>query len=154
MARIKSEPNNWWNVRDVADLYARYFNEARLRRAENAILAPLGLDKGSFIGRQRELDPQLVQTLAAELRSFNAPDVETIFVGIDTTGAHVYVAYNSEISCLDAVGFAAIGYGARHASSELMFAKHTNQRPLPETFLLVYSAKEKGRSGTRRRHRH
>ncbi|MBV9732655.1 MAG: hypothetical protein JO275_07735, partial [Verrucomicrobia bacterium] len=45
VARIKSEPKNWWKVSDVAELYVRYFNEAKLRRAETEILAPLGLNR-------------------------------------------------------------------------------------------------------------
>jgi hypothetical protein len=31
-ARIKFDPKNWWNVRDVADLYVRYYNKAKLKR--------------------------------------------------------------------------------------------------------------------------
>jgi hypothetical protein len=143
MMRIKSEPSNWWGVRDVADLYAHYFNEAKFKRAEKEILAPFGLNRDSFISRQRELDPELTQKLASELKRFTPPEVETIFAGNDVTGAHIYVGYNSEVHCLDAVGFAAIGSGSRHANSELMFAKHTIHRPFAETLLLVYSAKKR-----------
>ena len=39
------------------------------------------------------------------------PKVETIFTGADPTGAHIYVADNGHISCLDTIGFAAIGVG-------------------------------------------
>ena|SRR5271166_2577045 len=59
------------------------------------------------------------------------------------TGAHIYAAYNSDITCLDAIGFAAIGIGSRHANSEFMFAKHTIQRALPETLRLLHWAKKR-----------
>ena len=142
-SRIQTEPKNWWNVRDIADLYAHHYNLARLKRAENEILAPLGLNRESFLARQPGLDRELVHRLANDLRNYTAPAVEAIFAGIDLTGAHIFVAYNSDISCLDLIGFAAVGIGSRHANSEFMFAKHTRQRPLPETLLLVYSAKKR-----------
>jgi hypothetical protein len=143
IARINAEPKKWLNVRDVADWYARSYNEAKLKRAENAILAPLGLSRDSFITRQHELDSDLIRKLATELKNFDAPDVETIFAGFDTWGPHIYVAYNSQVNCLDPIGFAAIGIGCRHANSQLMFSRHTSDRPFPETLLLIYSAKKR-----------
>jgi hypothetical protein len=58
--RIKAEPKTWLSVRDVVDWYARSYSNAKLKRAENAILAPLGLNHDSFISRQHELDSDLV----------------------------------------------------------------------------------------------
>ena len=59
-ARITAEPKNWWKVEDVADLYSRYCKKARLKIAENGILAPLGLDHEAFIVRQKQMDSDLV----------------------------------------------------------------------------------------------
>src|SRR5258708_25020382 len=47
-SRVQTQPDNWWNVSDVADLYSRYYNQARSRRSENAILTPLGLTGASY----------------------------------------------------------------------------------------------------------
>jgi hypothetical protein len=148
-ARVESEPGNWWKVRDVADLYAHFYNLARIRRAENAILAPLGLDVETFTSRQQGLDPGLVRQLANDLTKYKAPTVEVIICGNDFSGPgpqpvpHIYSAYNSNVSCQDSVGFVAIGMGAGHADSHLMFAGHTTRRPFPETLLRVYSAKKR-----------
>lgn len=43
----------------------------------------------------------------------------------------------------DSIGFAAIGVGRGHASSQFMFAAHTRFRPGPETLLLAFSAKKR-----------
>jgi hypothetical protein len=146
--RIRAEPNNWWAVRDVAHLYRRYFNEARLRRSETTVLAPLGLDRSTYISEQRKLSPSLARSLADKLIYFDMPGVEAIFAGVDTTGpappnAHIYVARGAEITCHDMIGFAAIGVGMRHASSQMMFAGHTGNAELPETLLLTYRAKKR-----------
>ncbi len=141
--RIQIEPNNWWLVRDVANLYSRHYEAARAARAENAVLAPLGLNHNTYMQRQREMAPELVMETADRLQQFEIATVQATISGIDSTGAHIYVLHNSEVMCQDQVGFAAIGVGGNHAASEFMFAQHTRFRPFPETWLLTYSAKKR-----------
>lgn len=141
--RVEAEPQNWWTVVDITELYRKYYNAAKLLRSEQAVLAPLGLTHETFIQKQREMEPSLVKSLATELINFETPVVQTIFAGADPTGTHLYVAHNGEITCHDGVGFAAIGAGYWHADSQLMFAGHTRTKPFPETLLLVYSAKKR-----------
>lgn len=141
--RIQAEPKNWWNIRDVAELYNEYYKEAKLKRAEGAILFPLGLDRNTFIGRQKEMDSQLIRQLATELINFAPPPISAIFAGVDSSGPHIYIAEDENIRCQDQVGFAAIGVGAGHANSQLMFAAHNRWKELPETLLIVYSAKRR-----------
>lgn len=139
--RVQDEPDNWWNVGDVASLYSEAYNRARLKRAANKVLAPLGLNAGTFLQWQQQMDPALLLQLASDMKSFYSPQTSVIFAGIDPTGPHVYVANNSDITCKDYVGFAAIGAGDWHANSQFMFNGHTVKRPFPETLLLTYSAK-------------
>lgn len=141
--RIKADPTQWLNIRDIADLYAAYYNQARLKRAENTILAPLGLTNETFINRQQQMNSKLVNQIATELLNFSCPDVQAIIAGVDSTGTHIYVVNNSDVRCHNAIGFASIGVGAWHANSQFMFAGHTRSRPLPETLWLTYSAKRR-----------
>lgn len=141
--RIDSEPQKWWNVSDIAELYSQHYNKVRFKKAERAILAPLGLDGDTFIARQREMEPSLVRQITEELINFDTPFTSTIFAGIDSGGPHIYVANCSNITCQDNVGFASIGVGVWHASSQLMFSGHTRLKPFPETLLTVYSAKKR-----------
>lgn len=142
-ARIKTEPTNWWNVADVAGLYNQYYADARFKRAERDILFPLGLNRNTFISRQKEMDPKLVSQLATELINFVPPSISAIFTGVDNTGPHIYIAENGSINCQDLVGFSAIGVGAWHANSQIMFAGHDRWKLVPETLLLAYSAKKR-----------
>jgi hypothetical protein len=71
------------------------------------------------------------------------PAIEAIVSGVDGIGAHIYVVNNSEVTCRDAIGFAAIGAGYWHANSQFMFAGHNRNRPLAETLLLTYAAKRR-----------
>jgi hypothetical protein len=142
-SRVQAEPENWWAVKDVAELYSRHYGEVRVKRSGRMLLSPLGLDHGTFITRQREMSEALVRQLATEMINFTLPDVETIFTGIDSEGAHIYVAHGANVECMDNIGFAAIGIGRWHANSQFMFAQHNKSNPFPETLLLTYAAKKR-----------
>lgn len=140
-ARVELEPNNWWLVRDVADLYAKHYRRIRNKRAESHILSPLGLDPDSYIKRQRELEPSIAEQVARRLTNFELPSTEAIITGSDPTGVHIYVASRGSMYCAEGVGFAAIGIGGWHATSQLMFAGHTKFHESPGTAYLLYAAK-------------
>jgi len=142
-ARIVKEPSNWWRVGEAADLYVKHYNAIKNRRAANAILSPLGLTHESFITNQSSMDSSLVNDLAKELLNFELPSVSAIFAGTDPTGTHIYAIYDNETNCVDNVGFAAIGIGSRHATSQFMFARHAWNSPFADTLLLTYYAKRK-----------
>lgn len=140
---LKTSQVIWWLVQDVADLYSHYYSEAKVNRAETAILAPLGLNRATFIERQQQMSSSLVNQLAHQMVNYELPAVEAIITGADPTGPHIYVAENSEISCEDMVGFASIGVGRWHANSQFMFAGHTRNSSLTRTAYLTFSAKRR-----------
>lgn len=141
--RVQREPTNWWQVSEAAELYVKYYNFVRIKRAENAILSPLHLDRNSFLANQKPMSAQLVNDLAKELLNFDIPEVSAIIAGLDLYGAHIYIVHNNEANCVDNVSFAAIGIGSRHASSQFMFARHAWNSPFPDTLLLTHFAKKK-----------
>jgi hypothetical protein len=141
--RIEKDPTNWWKLSDVAHLYRYYYDTERVREAESSILVPLGLTAESFISRQDEMSEEFLRTTSNKLLSHTVNDLQVIICGLDSEGPHIYVFDNGEISCRDGVGFAAIGAGEWHASSQLMFAGHTQFSSLATTLLLVYTAKKR-----------
>lgn len=141
--RIKSDPEHWREVKEIADLYTKYYFALRSKRAEKAILAPLGLTNDTFISRQRELSPELVNKIATELLNFSMPDASVIVAGRDETGLHLYVINDGEITCRDRVGFAAIGIGYWHSNSQFMFAGHTARASFSEALTTVFAAKKR-----------
>lgn len=141
--RITQEPQKWVDVGYAAARYVERYKQAKLRRAETAILAPLGLTSETFVKRQKRMSDDLVRDLAKELINFPDLGVEVIITGIDATGAHIFVVENDRVSCKDAVGFAAIGVGYWHANSQLMFWGHTKSKPFPEATYVTYSAKRR-----------
>jgi len=124
--------DRWLNVKEVAEIYAEVYLSERQARAEIDVLRPPGLNFERWIDRQQELDASLVTAIAKELYNFQIPTASAIIAGVDPTGPHIYVVMNSDITCHDKVGFAAIGVGKNHAGSEFMFAGHSRYRLYPE----------------------
>jgi len=136
-------PDHWLTVKKVVEFYVKFFIEERSKMAERAILAPLGLDRASFLNHQKTMDPDLVRRLASGLLDYQAPDCAVIIAGCDPEGSHIYVVDGTNVSAYDDVGFAAIGMGARHANSQFMLARHAWHGSLSDTLLLTYLAKRR-----------
>lgn len=143
--RVAAAPDEWLKVKDVADIYVDCRNAAKRRRAEAAILSPLGLDISSFLDRQGALNTDLANRIAADLINFQVPMVEVIVCGIDRRLGHalpsIHTIHDGAVSCADSVGFAAIGSGARHAESRLMLNRLSYRTPNADALIILRSAK-------------
>ncbi len=141
LAHIRLHPTT--DVGGVADTYGRAFAAFRRKAAERAILAPLGLDVDTFLRRQREMSPDLVRHLESDLHRHRL-EIETIVMGVDTAGAHIYVVHDpGQPARFNSIGFAAVGIGAAHAQSQFMFAGYTRFWPFERALFLTYTAKKR-----------
>ena len=146
---IEREPNDWLHVKDLAYRYRHIRNEIRYRHAEEAILIPLSLTRETFLSRQNELSADFVSDIRRQLINFEMPGVEAIIAGIDPEGirnrpgGHIYTVRDGNVTCHDSLGFAAVGVGSWHASSQFMLAGYSVSFYLAETLLLTYIAKKR-----------
>jgi 20S proteasome alpha/beta subunit len=142
---VKDEPNIWLNVRDVANLYIKHWNEARFRRAEHDVLAPLGLTRKSYLDKIVNFPPAIIDRVMKAMSDARVPGVEVIVAGIDQRfgkpAPSIYHVADGYAMCADQSAFAAIGSGARHAESQMMLAKYSSRTGNGEALLLAYSAK-------------
>ena len=118
-------------VADIARKFGKFRSDLLRQRAENAILRPLGLTSESFLQQQQFMDAQLVDKLATELLNFDVPGIDVIIAGVDER-PQIYVLADGDISCNNAIGFASVGSGSRHAESQFMLARHSWTSPLAE----------------------
>jgi ATP-dependent protease HslVU (ClpYQ) peptidase subunit len=143
--KVEAAPDDWLKVKDVADLYVSYRNAAKRRRAEAAILAPLGLTIDTFMTRQAGMNPEVVARIAGDLVNFPVPSVEVIVCGLDLRLGHalptIHRIDDGSVSCVDSVGFTAIGSGARHATSRLMLTRLSYLTPNADALIILRSAK-------------
>lgn len=132
----------WLTVKQVADLYLLHWNEVKRRRAESALLAPLGLTSATFLCGH-SLDAGVVDRLVNALIGYALPRVEVIVAGMDRTGPHIWAVEDGMTRCEDGVGFASIGAGRRHAESQMMIGKHHPSAELPQALVLAHLAKKR-----------
>jgi 20S proteasome alpha/beta subunit len=138
---IAANPGKAISVEDVARAYSRRYNELKVRRAEQAILAPLGLSAGAFLNG--EVAGELASELMEQMQRFRELGIEAIVGGVDSLGAHIFTLDNGRIYCADRVGFASVGAGYWHANSHLMGINHTATRAFPETLFHTFYAKRR-----------
>lgn len=141
--QIRINPADWLEVGAVAEMIVAERNAVKLRRAEAAVLQPLGLTAQSFLNGHHGLGSDLTKAIATDLVQYQLPATSWIVCGVDEGGAHLYAVYDGHLTCQDQIGFAAIGSGARHAESQFMLAEHASWRTLAQTLLLIYSAKKR-----------
>jgi hypothetical protein len=129
-------------VRDVASMYLDIVNRGKASAATNSVLSPFGLNVDTFISRQREMNDSFVDQVTSAIWRLEL-GASAIFAGIDVTGAHIYRVTEDGLSSEDAIAFAAIGSGRRHAESQLMLANHHRNASISDTLLLTYVAKKR-----------
>jgi hypothetical protein len=132
-----------WEIKEIAEMYAKYYGEVRSKRAERAYLSPLRLTMDEFLDRQQSMDSDTVARLTTEIINFDAGCAQAIVAGIDSTGPHLWVVDNESVSCHDRVGFAAIGAGEWHAKSQFMFAGYGRFISVPRAMRITYGAKKR-----------
>jgi hypothetical protein len=130
-------------VKELASLYADKFTTLRRELAERVHLAPFGLTSASFVSQQKKMSAEFVAD-RSDLLAREVLPVETLIVGVDKDGAHIYHVFDpGHFLCRDRSAFWAIGSGQNQFESEFMPLGYDGSWPLQATILLMYSAKRK-----------
>jgi 20S proteasome alpha/beta subunit len=127
----------------IANLYGKAIQKIRMQLAEDAILAPFGMNTDTFIAQQRDMSQSFVDRITTQLQEFQGPAIEALVIGMDRNQAEIWgVDYQGTIRCYDDVGFNAIGIGAGHASLSLMQIGYTNTWRFADALAATYNAKK------------
>ena len=144
LARAKAAKPPHASVSDAIKSYCSCFAEYVGLRAEREILTKIGLTRADLVG------DKVSYRRAGQLLNLifgyepDVPDqVETIFVGHDAAGSHIWRTFNSTPVCCDVEGFAAIGVGAEHAVSHLGFGGQTPRTDILAATVGAYFAKRR-----------
>ena len=104
---------------------------------------PLGLSTSNFLNNQANLSPSVANRLLELLQKERLAS-QAIIAGTDQTGAHIYIVDDpGEATSYEMEGWAAIGYGERHADLQFISEKFHPGWPFDAAFLLTYLAKKK-----------
>lgn len=145
-AGIAANPEQWWGVQATALLWQKVYLERRMREAEVAYLASYGLTTDTFLARQKEFAESFITKRSSEISGHSLPDVEVIFAGLDSAGAHLYQADGEKVNCYTNRGYAAIGIGAFHARSEFITSRHLTSDSWLRAIYSTFLAKKRAES--------
>lgn len=138
--RRQTGPNS--TIENVADIYGREIQKLKQRHAEDIYLSPFGLNTDTFIAQQKEMASGFIDRLSNQIQEYPGAEVEAIVAGCSDDRAHIYqIDRRGVVSCLDDIGYAAIGIGAWHAKSRFMQSRYTNALYLAPALATAYAAK-------------
>ncbi|HEY7307951.1 MAG TPA: hypothetical protein VH643_01190, partial [Gemmataceae bacterium] len=143
--RAQASSGNITEVAEIAKLYADNYASFRRERAERIHLYPRGLDLGTLVACQNNMNPQLLFELDRLLQDENL-GVGTIICGVDEE-PHIYsISDPGVMTCHDSIGFCAIGFGARQFETLFMYRGYSPFWDWLQALLLMYTAKKRAES--------
>lgn len=124
IAQTKIQNSNT-DAQKVAEIVRDSYREQWVLDIEGALLQRFGLDRKTFINKQKDLDPDLVKSVNNAIGNYNM-DVAIIVAGVDQDGPHIFQIQNpGVISTHDAIGYCCIGSGAQHATFSLIESQYS-----------------------------
>ena len=107
--------NGITNVAGIADIARNAFIRKRLSMIEQYHLTPRGLSLDQYYANQHQLLPGLVQVVDKALMEADL-GVDLILAGWNGSSYSIYaVGDPGAVTCLDAIGYHAVGSGSPHA---------------------------------------
>lgn len=131
------------DVAGIAEAIRESYQEARLTRIIHNELEPRGLSLDDYHDKQQKLLAPLVQLIDNAFKTYN-PRVEFIIAGKDDVAAHIFTVVNpGDVTCNDAIGYAAIGSGAPHAIYSLIEGDYKKSLDKEQVEKIVKDAKKR-----------
>lgn len=119
-----------------------YQNVRRIHVVRNEI-EPRGLTLDTYYQHQQKITPSIVKVIDDALYNWN-PKVSYIIAGKEEGSCHIYNVINpGDYSCVDCVGFTAIGTGAPHAIFSLIESGYKKSMGKEEVKEIVLNAKKR-----------
>lgn len=128
----------------LAEQIKYQFCEVRKQKINDLILGPRGIDFDSFYkgGVINQFPRDLAMLLDNQVQK-QSLGTTILVAGVDSSGAHIYCVDDPGVmSCLDRLGYHAIGSGHRHAVLKLVSLGQHMSNGLNETVFNVFCAKK------------
>ena len=128
---------------DLANTIANVYKEVRLHNLEQRFLHPRGLTLNGYYAAQQTLNPGMVQEIDERLANGNI-GVEFLIAGPTAFGYSIFtISHPGIATCVDPIGYGAIGIGAAHVFHSLISAPYRKDLGKEQVKKFVLEAKEK-----------
>jgi 20S proteasome alpha/beta subunit len=142
LARPKIDGIKNATVSDVGKCIYDAFFELRQKKIEECILRPRGIrDFEEYYERQQQLVRDIVLMIEGQIDEFEL-ELQVLVAGVEENGAHIYCIQDPcDFATYDALGYHAIGIGARHALTSLTVRGYDQDTILAKALMSTYEAK-------------
>ena len=141
-SQVVISQEGYQSVEDLANTITNTYKETRMKHIVQRYLNPRGLTLDQYYDRQTSLNPGIVQSIDQALLNDNL-GVDFLLAGPTNIGYSIYMITNPGIAtCVDAIGYSAIGIGAPHAVNYLISNSYKKELGKSEVEGLVKKAKE------------
>lgn len=129
-------------IYDITKIMCDKYRECKMRRVEEIYFRPRDLSIEEYMRVQKHLNENVVLRLERAIES-EEMRMSVIVVGVDNTGAHLFLVTDpGQSTCLDRIGFHAIGSGLPHAISTFIAFNYTPNIDLKTATYITYEAKK------------
>ena len=129
-------------VGGIAEIVKNAYKSFRMSYIIERYLEPRGLALDSYYSNHQSLNPYVIQEVDQAMMNHHI-GVELIVVGPTGSGYGIYVITNPGMAtCVDAIGFTAIGSGSPHVTYSLLGATYKKSLGKSDVKDLVIRAKE------------
>ena len=143
MARGAIRNNGVANIGEIAAVVSSVYGQYRHMQASQLCLAPRGLSLDRYYELHPVMNPGIVGSIDEALLHHNI-EVEIIVVGRTKEQYSIHAVHHpGRSSCVDAIGYTAIGSGAPYVLLSLLGDKYHRSLPGDRVYEMVQSAKEK-----------
>ncbi len=130
-------------VPDIVEKIKDIYQKARLKKAEELYLKPIGLTLSDFPRQAQFLSPDVSMSLNEQISSYDY-GIEIIVAGVDNEGGHIYFIGNPGTSeCFDSIGYFQIGSGEPHAAQCFIENSYSQKANLYDALWAVYNGKKR-----------
>ena len=142
---VKNKAKGKEQIRDIAELFKKAYQELRSAHIVDEILYPLaGIESyKEYHEKQKSMHDSMVFNLNERIREYNV-GLALLLVGIDDQKGHIINISNPGIwRNLDNLGFLCLGMGERHADNVFAWYQYTLSVPLNDAVYISFEAKKK-----------
>lgn len=130
-------------INDVVLKLRDQYKNARKELMNDSIFATRGITIDYFYEMQDKIHESTIFELNNRMDAFIFP-LDIIVAGVDDSSSHIYIITNPGIVVpLDAIGFACVGTGTRHAEVTFAYRKFSTSIDTKRALYISYEAKKR-----------
>ena len=136
------------SIPQIVNHITNTYKMARMKKMEELILLPAGLNLNEYKQMQQALSPVILQPIFQKMVTYDFGLV-LVVAGVDANGGHIYkILSPGTTQCYNSIGYLASGSGEHHSLASLIENNCQNTLSLKDALIYTYEAKKRAEKAT------